>query len=63
MVRDEGGDTPGGGRLAFAGEYLSSLRPEVGALFRLKRHYQYMYSLSVRTNPFNPAANPVVLSN
>jgi len=29
----------------------------------LRRHYPYMYSLSVRTNPFNPVASPVVLSD
>jgi hypothetical protein len=29
----------------------------------LRRHYPYIYSLSVRTNPFNPAASPVVLGN
>lgn len=29
----------------------------------LGEHYPYMHSLSVRTNPFNPDANPVVLSN
>ena len=27
----------------------------------LRRHYPYIYSLSVRTNPFNPNASPVVL--
>jgi len=27
----------------------------------LRRHYPYIYSLSVRTNPFNPTANPVVV--
>lgn len=26
----------------------------------LRKHYPYMYSLSVRTNPFNPTANPIV---
>jgi hypothetical protein len=26
----------------------------------LRRHYPYMYSLSVRTNPFNSAASPIV---
>lgn len=29
----------------------------------LEKHYPYMHSLSVRTNPFSPVANPVVLSN
>lgn len=29
----------------------------------LRSHYPYMYSLSVRMNPFNSAANPVVFSN
>ncbi len=29
----------------------------------LRGHYPYMYSLSVRTNPFNPAASPVVLND
>lgn len=29
----------------------------------LAKHYPYMHSLSVRTNPFNPAANPVVVEN
>ena len=32
-------------------------------LQHLERHYPYMHSLSVRTNPFNPAANPAVLGN
>ncbi|MHC1729406.1 MAG: hypothetical protein AB9866_25965 [Syntrophobacteraceae bacterium] len=27
----------------------------------LRKHYPYMHSLSVRTNPFNPNADPVVL--
>ena len=27
----------------------------------LRNHYPYMFSLSVRTNPFNPSANPVVV--
>jgi hypothetical protein len=29
----------------------------------LRSHYPYMYSLSVRTNPFNPTASPVVLDD
>ena len=29
----------------------------------LEKHYPYMHSLSVRTNPFNPVADPVVLSS
>jgi hypothetical protein len=31
-------------------------------LKHLKRQYPYLYSLAVRKNPFNPNANPVVLS-
>lgn len=27
----------------------------------LRKHYPYIYSLSVRTNPFNPTASPIVL--
>jgi len=27
----------------------------------LRKHYPYIYSLAVRTNPFNPAASPIVL--
>jgi len=26
----------------------------------LKKNYPYMYSLSVRLNPFNPEASPVI---
>jgi hypothetical protein len=37
-----------------AQEWLSYMR-------HLRRHYPYIYSLSVRTNPFNPAASPIVL--
>ncbi len=29
----------------------------------LRKHYPYMYSLSVRMNPFNPTATPIVLND
>ena len=30
-------------------------------MLHLRKHYPYMHSLSVRMNPFNPTANPVVV--
>ncbi len=29
-------------------------------MHHLKRHYPYLFSLAVRTNPFNPSASPIV---
>ncbi len=37
------------------------LREWLSYMQHLGKHYPYMHSLSVRTNPFNPVANPVVL--
>lgn len=36
------------------------LREWLQYLIHLKKEYPYIYSLAVRTNPFNPAASPVV---
>ncbi len=39
------------------------VREWLAYLQHLAQHYPYMHSLSVRTNPFNPVANPVVVEN
>jgi hypothetical protein len=37
------------------------VREWLSYMLHLRGHYPYMFSLSVRTNPFNPTADPVVL--
>lgn len=38
--------------------YSSLVGQWLNYIFYLKQHYPYLYSLSVRTNPFNPEASP-----
>lgn len=40
--------------------YGSLVGQWVSYMFYLKRHYPYLYSLGVRTNPFNPKASPML---
>ena len=37
------------------------VREWLSYMLHLRKHYPYMYSLSVRMNPFNPTANPLVV--
>ncbi|MGC9196288.1 MAG: hypothetical protein ACP5IL_12655, partial [Syntrophobacteraceae bacterium] len=43
--------------------FMLLTREWIAYMRHLEENYPFIYSLSVRTNPFNPAANPVVLGN
>jgi len=40
--------------------YTLSIREWLAYMKHLKRDYPYLYSLAVRTNPFNPEASPII---